>query len=79
MVSTGHPGPERQIIVVIIGVIQKSSFLDHQTPRVLAGPAGVPAERPLTRQPLDDLDRLVQMLALNLLGYVTVIDPTVPV
>ena len=79
MVSTGHSSPERQIIVVIIGVIQKSSFLNHQPPRVLTGPAGVPTQRSLTRQPLDDLDRLVQMLALNLLGYVTVIDPTVPV
>ena len=72
-------GPERQIIVVVVGVIQEPPFLDYQTPGILTGSTGIPTQWPLTGESLDDLDRLVQMLTFDLIGYVAVVDPAIAV
>ena len=64
-----------QLIAVIVGVVDETAVLDHQAPRVRAGPAGVPAERPYARQPAVDLDRALHVLALELERDVLVVDP----
>ena len=38
-------GPERQVVAVVIGIVQKAAVLDDEAPRVRAVAAGVPADR----------------------------------
>src|SRR5262249_30079640 len=56
-------------------VIEEAAFLDHEPPRVQAGPASVPADRALSSEALDQLDAAPDMLALLGLGYGRIIDP----
>jgi hypothetical protein len=43
-------GPERQIVAVVVGVVQKAAMLDDETARVRAVATGVPAERRIAAQ-----------------------------
>jgi hypothetical protein len=71
-----HLQPERQVVAVVITVVVAAALLHHQTARVGAVAAGVPAARPGAAAELLQLLRgLRDVLALGGLGHVLVVDP----
>ena len=44
VIFVGDPGPVGQIIVIGVGVIQKSAFFYEQFARVITGPTGIPTK-----------------------------------
>ena len=70
-----HEGPVWQIVVVGVGVVEKSAFLDDQAARVGTEPAGVPAERSAPCHAREALDGASDVLALDLLAHELVVDP----
>ncbi len=48
-VRGGDHGPERQVVAVVIGIVQKAAVLDDEAPRVRAVATGVPADRRVRR------------------------------
>ena len=72
-------GPERQIIVVIVSVIKKSSLFHQQSAGVRPGASRIPAERALPGEIADDLDGALQVLALHRLRHLLVVDPAIAV
>ena len=69
--------PVRQVITVIIRVIQKTACFDDQAPGIGAGAARVPAQRAFAHRVFDGCDRSLDVLALNGFIHILVIDPTV--
>src|SRR3954462_15811099 len=63
-----------QIVVVVVSVVDEAAVLDHELAGVGTGAPGVPAKRPLTGEPLVDLDRALHVLALDLERNVLVVD-----
>ena len=74
-----HPAPERQIVGIIVGVVNEAALPGDQPAGVGAGPAGIPAERPLAGNPGLDLDGAGHMLALHLLRHAVIVDPAIAV
>ena len=70
-------GPKRQIVFVIVGVVEKPSFLDDAAMGVDTGPPDVSAKRSFAGQAGDDFDGFLQLLTLNGFRHVAVIDPSV--
>src|SRR5438128_10513461 len=71
----GHEGPVWQVVVVGVGVVEKSAFLDDQAARVGTEPARVPAERSAPGHAREALDGTSDMFALDLLADELVVDP----
>ena len=71
--------PERQVIVVVIGVVKKPALFHNQRSGTLTGAAGIPAQRPLTGQAANNLNGTFQVFALNVFGYIAVINPAITV
>src|SRR5262249_15975074 len=65
----------RQVVVVVVGVVDKAAILHHELTRIRAGAAGVPAERALAGELAMDLDRALHVLALDCLRHILVVDP----
>lgn len=59
--------PERQIVAVVVGIVEESAVLQHQPPRVDVGLALVQTQRPEAGHLGLHLDRLANVLALNVL------------
>ena len=72
-------GPERQIIRVIIGVIEKATLLGDEITRVLAGSASIPAKRPRAADIGMDGDGAGHMFGLLIAAHAMVIDPAITV
>ncbi|MNN27558.1 hypothetical protein D3C81_1410970 [compost metagenome] len=70
-----HFGPEGQVVAVVVGVVQEAAVLDDKPARVGAVAAGVPAQRQLAGQLLDDLHADAHVLALGGFVHVLVVDP----
>src|ERR1700737_809986 len=70
-----HHGPKRQVVSIVIRVIQKASVLPPQGARIRAVSTRVPAERRLAGQALYELRADIHLLAFGCLIYVLVVDP----
>ena len=70
-----HLGPERQVVAVVVRVVQEAAVVRHQAAGVGRVAAGVPAQRALAGETLDELHADLHVLALDLLGRVLVVDP----
>src|SRR4051812_39103484 len=55
----------REVVAVVVGIVDKAAVLDHELSRIRAGAAGVPAERTLAGELAVDLDRALHVLALD--------------
>mmetsp|Transcript_28757 Transcript_28757/g.77869 ORF Transcript_28757/g.77869 Transcript_28757/m.77869 type:complete len:295 (+) Transcript_28757:2428-3312(+) len=71
--------PVRKIIVVGVGIVQESSFLDGQSPRVDAGLSLIQSHRPLSEECLVDLDRPFDVFPFDIFFHVLVVPPAVSV
>ena len=67
--------PERQVIAVVVAVVLEAAEVGHQPARVGAVAAGVPAQRPLAGELLDDLHADAHVLAFRRLVDALVADP----
>src|ERR1041384_2875476 len=65
----------RQVVAVVVGVVDEAAVLRHELARIRAGAAGVPAERALAGELAVNLDRALHVLALERFRHVLVIDP----
>ena len=72
-----HFRPKWQIIAIVVRVVQKSALFRHERSRSFACPPGVPAPRALTRERLQNFNRLIEMRSLNILRDIPIIYPTV--
>src|ERR1700674_645081 len=70
-----HHGPKRQVVSIVVRVVENASVLHHQAARVRAVSTCVPAERRLAGQALYDLHTDIHVLAFSALVYVLVMDP----
>src|SRR5690554_2551521 len=77
--AIGRTGPERQVITVVVAVVEKAAFVEHQPPGIGAVAAGIPTLRLLPIQALKDFDGSLHVLTLNLLGHLLVVNPAVAV
>src|SRR5690554_4951286 len=77
--AIGRTGPERQVITVVVAIVEKTALIQHQPPGVGTVATGIPALRPLPIQTLKDFDGSLHVLTLNLLGYLLVVNPAVAV
>ena len=67
--------PERQIVRIIVGVVEEAALLRDDPARVGAGPAGIPAERALAGQLPVHLDRALHVGALVGFRHILIVDP----
>ena len=74
-VLRGDGGPERQVVAVVVGVVEEAAVLDDEASRVRAVAARVPADRRRSREPLDDLDAVPQVRGFGRRIDVLVVDP----
>ncbi len=75
--AVGLPGPERQVVAVVVAVVEEAALVEDQPPGVGAVAAGVPALGLLAVEALKDLHGALQMLALDVLGHFLVVNPAV--
>ena len=71
--------PKRQGVAVVIGIVEKAAFLDHQAAGVRAAAAGVPAQRALPGGVFEHLDGLAHVIPLDGFIHVLVVDPAISV
>src|ERR1051326_2663471 len=69
--------PERQLVPVVVRVVEEAALLDEQAPGVDARPiAAIPAGGTLAQVHLERADRLADVLALVVLRQLVMLDPT---
>src|SRR4029077_11809487 len=62
-----------------IAVVEEAAGLDQKAPRIGAGPSGHPADRSRAGEPRQNLDGAREVLALDVFGDGTVVDPAIAV
>src|SRR6516225_3127349 len=67
--------PERQVVSVVVGIVQKAAMLDHEAARIWAVAAGVPTTRWLSGQSLNYVTGNSQVLSLGCLVDLLVVNP----
>src|SRR5271156_3215417 len=73
---TADANPVRKIVVVRVGVVEKTALLDDEPPRVLARCiTAIPAERPFTDGLLERCDRALHLCTLFIDVHVLETDP----
>jgi hypothetical protein len=60
-----HLGPQRQVVAVVVGVVEEAAVIGDQAAGVGGVAAGVPAERALAGELLDDLHADAHVLAFD--------------
>src|SRR5689334_17875876 len=60
----------RQVVAVVVGVVDEAAVLHHELARIRAGAPGVPAERALAGELLVNLDGALHVLALERLRHI---------
>ena len=71
--------PERQVVAVVVGVVQEAAIFGDQTTRVRTVAAGVPAERPLAGHAFDRFHAEAHVLRFLLRRHVLIVDPAIAV
>src|SRR5579862_192091 len=71
--------PIGQFIGERVAVVEKAAGLHQKPPRVGAGPARHPSDRPRSSQPGENVDSVADMLAFDVLGHHAIIDPAIAV
>lgn len=71
----GDVHPERQVVAIVVGVVQEAAVFRDETVRVRAVAAGIPAERTLARHALDRFHPEAHVLGLELGRHALVVNP----
>ena len=77
MRAVGLATPERQVIGIVICIIQKAAFLGDKHARMLRCAARIPAQRAGAADGCVDVDGLLQMRPLLIHGHAVIIDPAI--